>query len=308
MAVAWGCSNDHPPPPARSADASNVPREAQVEAPKRMETSTAYRAKLGRGAELYLPPYFSTKNGGYDLIVHFHGLPKLQESNVERAQLNVAVVSVNLGAGTDRYAHAFRDPASFPKLLADTREEIAKSGRVPEGAKMRRLALSAWSAGYVSVDQVMREQENADLVDAILLADGFFTTFSDKKRRTINTRPLERYVKLAELAARDEKLFAITHSAIPTVDYPSMDEVCSKFLELVSVSKTPSKIVGPRNMHEVYVADRGSFHIKGYEGVAAKDHIDQIRAMGETLYPYLRDRWAKLDEAPMRVAGPSAPR
>ena len=39
------------------------------------------------------------------------------------------------------------------------------------------------------------------------------------------------------------------------------------------------------------VVDRGAFHVKGYEGVTAGDHIKQINAMGETLYPYLKARW-----------------
>lgn len=278
-----------------------------MDTPREMETATAYRAELEHGAELYLPPWFTTHRGAYDLVVHFHGLPKLQEANVERAHLDVAVVTVNLGAGTTKYARAFKDPEVFPRLLAEAHAEIVKSGRAPADAKLRRLALSAWSAGYVSVDQVLKDPATAERVDAVLLADGFFTTFSNKKKRIINTHPLERYVKLAASAERDEKLFAITHSAIPTVDYPSMDEVCSKFLEMTAVAKTPSSVLGPRDMREVYVAERGSFHLKGYEGVTAKDHINQIKAMGDTLYPYLRERWARQDDAPVRQAAPAAP-
>lgn len=292
-----GCSNDRPPPPARTVDAAQSPRESDVETPKHLETATAHRAKVGHGAELYAAPWFSAHRGNYDLIVHFHGLGKIQEGNLEKTRINAAVVSINLGAGTDHYSSAFRDPQSFPKLLAETHDELVKSGRIPANARLGRLALSAWSAGYVSVERVMSEATNAEKIDAVLLADGFFTSFTDKKKRTINTKPLDRFVRLAELAERDEKLFAITHSAIPTADYPSMDEVCGKFLELLSVPKAPSKLVGPRNMHETYAADRGSFHLKGYEGVTAKDHIDQIRAMGETLWPYLRERWEKADKA-----------
>jgi hypothetical protein len=64
-------------------------------------------------------------------------------------------------------------------------------------------------------------------------------------------------------------------------------------------------------MHETYTVDRGAFHVKGYEGVTAGDHIKQITAMGETLYPYLKARWAEQDAAPPpAVAGatPPAPR
>src|SRR5689334_530160 len=70
-----GCSHDRSPaPPARSAAAPpRPPRTAEVETPKRIETATSYHASLGHGAELWLPPWFEVKRGGYDLIVHFHG-------------------------------------------------------------------------------------------------------------------------------------------------------------------------------------------------------------------------------------------
>lgn len=308
-ALAIGCSNDRPPP-VRSVDASDRPvREPVVEAAKRKEASAPYRAKLAHGAELYLPTWFSRARAreGYDLIVHFHGLGKLQEANMDRAQINAAVVSINLGVGTDQYSGAFRDPGSFKRLLTETQDEIEKSGRAP-GAKIERIALSAWSAGFVSVQKIMSDPSNADRVDAVLLADGFFTSFTDLKKRVINTASLERFVALVDSASKGDKLFAITHTTIPTSGYPSVDETVTKLLEMTSSPKTPTKTVGPRNMKEIYVVDRGSFHVKGYEGVLAGDHIKQIHAMGETLYPYLKARW---EQPPPQVAGatgkPSAP-
>jgi hypothetical protein len=284
------------PPAVRSADASDRgPREPVVEAPKRIEAAAPYRAKLGfHSAELYLPTWFSAHHGTYDLIVHFHGLGKLQEGNLDRSQINAAVVSINLGVSTDLYGNAFRDPQSFSKLVAEAQEEIEKSGRVP-GAKMKRIALSAWSAGFVSVSRILSDPANIEKVDAVVIADGFFTSLTNIKKRTVNSASLERFVTLAQSAVKDEKLFAITHSSIPTVDYASTTETAAKLLELTSNTKTPSSAVGPKNMHETYVVDHGSFHVKGYEGVTAPDHIKQITAMGETMYPYLKARWEQAD-------------
>lgn len=293
--AASGCSDR--PPPVRASDASaRSPHEPVVESPKQLAATTPYRAKLAHGAELYIPTWFSTRKGGYDLVVHFHGLGRLQEGNLDRSQLNVAVVSINMGVGTDHYANAFRDPQSFEKLVVDAQEEIAKSGRAGS-AKVKRIALSAWSAGFVSVAKILSEPSNLDKVDAVLLADGFFTSFTNPKKRVINTASLDRFVALVDLASKGDKLFAITHTAIPTQDYPSVEETVAKLLELTSSTKTPSSNVGPRNMHETYVVDRGAFHVKGYEGVTAGDHIKQINAMGETLYPYLKARWEQPETA-----------
>ena len=303
-AIAGGGCSDRPPP-VRASDASRAPREPVVETPKQLAATTPYRAKLAHGADLYLPTWFSTRRGGYDLVVHFHGLGKLQEGNLDRSQLNVAVVSLNMGVGTDHYANAFRDPQSFEKLVVDAQDEIAKSGRAP-GANVKRIALSAWSAGFVSVAKIMGEPSNIEKIDAVLLADGFFTSFTNLKKRVINTASLERFVTLVDSASKGDKLFAITHSAIPTQDYPSVEETVAKLLELTSSTKTPSTNVGPRNMHETYVVDRGAFHVKGYEGVTAGDHIKQINAMGETLYPYLKARWEQPEPSAATAAAPAA--
>ena len=61
------------------------------------------------------------------------------------------------------------------------------------------------------------------------------------------------------------------------------------------MTKTPAVAVGPREMHQFYVVDHGSFHIRGYEGTQAADHVKQLNAMGETLYPMLKLRWDQQD-------------
>jgi hypothetical protein len=298
--VIAACSHERPPPPPRSADASEKRKVAEV-API-VENAEPYRAKLGfHAAALYLPTWFAPRNGGYDLIVHFHGVGTLQETNLEHARVNAAVVTVNLGVSTDLYANAFRDPASFEKLIAETDEEVGKSGRASR-AKASRIALSAWSAGFASIAKIMSDRTNAERIDAVVVADGFFTSLSNTKPRAVNGPSIERFAVLAEAATKDDKLFVITHSSIPTSTYASTGETAAKLLEMTSSTKTPSKQVGPGKMRETYAVDRGSFHVKGYEGVLAGDHIKQITAMGETTYPYLRTRW---EGTPATVVAPA---
>jgi hypothetical protein len=242
---------------------------------------------------LYLPPGFAPRNGGYDLLVHFHGEGRFQEANIERAHLNVAVVSVNLGAGTDPYAKAFKSPDAFDHLLAETEAEVAKSGRAA-GAHVHRIALSAWSAGFVSISQLMNETV-AQRVDAILLADGFFTFFTQPKKRVLNVHALEKFARFADAAHHEDKLFVITHTTIPTGPYPSVQECVAKLLQMLDMTKTSAPATGPRKMHQIYTVDQGSFHIRGFAGTRAADHVKQLHAMGETAYPYLKARWDKQD-------------
>lgn len=286
-----GACQEPPPPAARSS--AEVRSPAREDEPTPFESTTAHRARVGPGAELYVPPWFHPRKDGYDLVVHFHGMRELQEKNIEQAHLDVAIVSVNLGVGTDPYSAAFRDPKSFTKLLENVDAELAKSGR-SAGKPLRRLALSAWSAGFVSVQRVLASREHAEKVDAVLLADGFFTSYTNLEKKTINAESLAPFVELAGAAARHERLFVITHTAIPTTGYPSVGDTVGKLLELASLERGPAPgDPQPRGMKPTYAVDRGDLHVHGFGGVTAADHVNQIRAMGETVYPYLRERWGQ---------------
>ncbi len=249
-----------------------------------------YRAHFGF-ADLYVPTFFHPVDGTYDLIVHFHGVPILQEENIEKTPINAVVVSVTLGIGSGAYSSAYQGAAAFASLLAKTQAKLDESGRAP-GAHLGRLAITAWSAGFGAVGQILGQPENARKVDAILLADGLHANYLGD--HTINDAALAKYAAFAELAKRNEKLFALTHSAIQTEGYPSTTQTIGELLVMTHVDKTPEEgVVGVRGMKMLYEADRGSFHVKGYEGGGIHDHVDHIKGMYDTLYPYLQARWSR---------------
>jgi hypothetical protein len=230
-------------------------------------------------------------NGKYDLVVHFHGIGSLQENNFEQAHLNAVVVSVNLGIASDVYSGAYRAPGSFDALLAQTQHALDKTGRAP-GASLGRIALSAWSAGFASVGAILKQPGVADRVDAVLLADGPHTMYDGPHH--IYEPGMEKWVHFAQAAMRGDKLFALTHSSIQTVGYPSTTETIGELLRETEVAKSaPTKTESPRGMREIYESNVGSFHVEGFEGQTKEDHIDHIKGMGELLLPYLRDRWSK---------------
>jgi hypothetical protein len=137
----------------------------------------------------------------------------------------------------------------------------------------------------------LRQPGVADRVDAVLLADGPHANYVAPHR--VNDAAIERWARFAEAAIRGEKLFALTHSSIQTVGYPSTTETIGELLRLTDVEKVSTEETGPRGMRAIYEANRGDFHVEGFEGQTAKDHIDHIKGMSDTLLPYLRERWSK---------------
>jgi hypothetical protein len=241
-------------------------------------------------ADLYVPTFFHAVGGTYDLVVHFHGISTLQERNIEEAGLNAVVVSVNLGTASDAYSGAFSPPGAFDTLLTNTQRMLDRTQRAP-GARLGRVALSAWSAGFAAVGAILRQPGAAERIDAILLADGPHANYVAAHQ--VNDKALEKWAHFAQAAMRSEKLFALTHSSIPTVGYPSTTETVGELLKLTSLEKQPVDTVGPRGMRPIYESTRGDCHVEGFEGQTARDHIDHIKAMGETLLPYLREFWSR---------------
>jgi len=155
-----------------------------------------------------------------------------------------------------------------------------------------RIALSAWSAGYASVQKLIRTQAGADRVDAVLLSDGLHTGLVNKYPRVISESGLEPFVAFGKRAMNDEKLMVMTHSAIQTGDFASTTETTDAVLHslgLLRVLQLDQETLGA--LHMSSEAHARSFHLMGFEGTDARAHGDHLRQLDNTLFNRLRDRW-----------------
>lgn len=233
---------------------------------------------------VYTPPWLAPKNGKVDVVVHFHGMSELQEANFAEAQLNAVAVSVNLGVSAGSYGSFTHDPEPALKSLLDHAITLPALTNVAPG----RVALSAWSAGYGSVGPLLRSKAVRDRVDAVLLADGLFTSFLDRRMRKIHADPLRGTLAFAEAATKGERLFILTHTSIATADYPSVWETADFVLHELQIGKRTIPHVTQR---PIYEAKKGLFTVLGYAGVTRGAHVDQIKFMGANMYKPLAERW-----------------
>jgi hypothetical protein len=227
----------------------------------------------------YVPPDVAVTAGRFDLVVHFHGASLNQEKNAEEAGLRAVIVSANEGMGSTPYARAFAPPGSLDRVIAFAESVVAASGRLDGQARVRRVALSSWSAGGASVRAIL--ERDADRIDAILLADGIFSRYVDPKARAIDTKPLGPFVAFARRAMDLERLMLVTHTAIETPGYPNVKECTDVVLEALDL---------PRSDVDVYALDRGELHVRGSAGKGPADHVDEIKALDQG-YALLARRW-----------------
>ena len=229
----------------------------------------------------------------FDVLVHFNGAPPSVEPSFERSGVNGVLVIVNLGIGSGVYEDAFQMPSAFTELLANTQEVVREM--CPGAAGVKRIAVSAWSAGYGAVWRLLDRPALAARIDAVLLSDGLHAGFEpgQDRLRTVNALQLSPFTLFADRAVLGQKLFAITHSSIQP-PYASTTETAGLLLTQQDVPRTLEKSPGPRpGMTRISRADRGGLHVQGFAGNDKPDHCDQLHAMGETLFPYLRERWAR---------------
>ena len=294
-----------PPPPEPTAAPA-----AAAEAPGSPRADDKLR-RMGhvfvQDGVLHAPESFHSEDGAFDLVVHFHGNTQLVEESVNAAKVNALVYTVNLGIGSGAYEDRYAVPGVFAEALVRVRDMAEKRGL--RDAKLRRVALSAWSAGYGAIAKILESKKNFERVDALLLLDGLHTSYLDKKRKTNpNPAQIEMFTRFAKEAAEGKKLFTMTHSDTKPVEYASTLETSDAVLQLLgveraSVHETPSRVTLPasvgvmgakkkeRWLEQTTEARKGGLHVRGYVGQTAENHIAHLVQMSVTVLPELAERW-----------------
>jgi LysM repeat protein len=233
-----------------------------------------------------------TRNGGFDLIVHFHGHYPIRKEFVKVAD-GVVLVAIDLGIGSGAYGQAFSAPFVFEKLIDSVKAEMARrTGK--KKTYVRKLALSAWSAGYGAIEQILR-QPAGKKVDTVILLDslhaGYVNQHADDLGKRLKTAQIDPFVDFARKAVRGQKLLFQSHSSIPPPGYASTAEVSQYMVEKLGgkLRKARRSDVLGLEMFERY--DRRGYHVRGYRGNDKPDHCAHLGLFKDVLKVHIKPRW-----------------
>src|SRR5262249_3976153 len=154
---------------------------------------------------VFLPKGFRTDGGAFDLVVHFHGAPSVVEGALERANVNAVLLTVNLGVSSGPYEKAYATPGMLERVIAAVTATVERRANCTS-PRVRRVALSAWSAGYGAVARLLAQPALAARVDAVLIADGMHAGYASVRTHAIDDAKMEPFVRFAERAAAGETL------------------------------------------------------------------------------------------------------
>jgi hypothetical protein len=263
-------------------NSSPHPRVVQTEVPGRRVDLTSLQ-----GARLFVGPKVDP-NKPVPLVLHFHGAPWLIEIHISNHLPKAALITVQLGAGSSAYRRPFEQVKLFRQLL----DEASSSLELRRG--WSSITLTGFSAGYGGIREILRTPDYFALVDNVLLLDGFHASYSPEGKRladggVINANDVAIYVDFAQEAVKGKKRFVVTHSEIFPGTYASTTECSDYLLNQIGLRRQAKVAAGPMGMQQLSLAGLKGFHMRGYSGNTAPDHVDYLHAM-PAWFPLLRIR------------------
>jgi hypothetical protein len=287
-----------PPPPKLTIP--DIPPEKRADYKLRREGHV-----LVSGGLLVVPPSFRSDDGAFDLLVHFHGNSQIVQESAGAAKINALVYIVNAGNGFGPYAERYKALSTFDDNLAKVQETAEKRGL--KGAKLRRIALSSWSAGYGAIARILDSDKNQERVDALLVMDGLHVVSTNERAATgVDPGRLEPFLRFAQAAAEEKKLFSITHAEAANPESPSTHAAADAILGKVGVDRAAASATPPRvslttaigvpksaeqRLEQTSEARRGGLHVRGYKGRTPEHQLAHLVQMSVTVLPALVERW-----------------
>jgi hypothetical protein len=264
----------------QSQNPSPMVEHARAHPRLKQETPAGKREPLELGV-LFIPSKLAAKTR-LPLFLHFHGgtwLPELAASRIGHS----AVISIQIGAGSGAYAKPFGDPQLFGRLLA---EAEAKAG-----VKFTTITLTAWSAGYGAIREILKTPAHYARVERLLLIDGLHTGYIGGKpgplESQLETDKLELFLQFARDAVAGRKQMIVTHSEIFPGTFASTTETADWLLAQLGLKRTPVVKWGPMGTQQLSEVKQGRFVLRGFAGNSAPDHVDQLHSLPDYL------RWFK---------------
>ena len=232
-----------------------------------------------------------TKDFGYDVIVHFHGLNAMRMTLTQVAH-GVVFAGVDLGIASGAYSEPFTSPETWPTLKRSI-ESALKAQSGDERAHIRHLALSAWSAGYGAVNEILKR--DSDSIDAVVLLDGLHAAWDPSHRNhttgdDVTAGPIAPTLEFARRAFKGEKIFVFSHSEVDPVTYPSTRLTADMFMRELGLKRHASAKTSDR--FGLYgTVDTKGIHIWSYRGNDKPAHCTHLVHIDQAVRDIIEPAW-----------------
>jgi len=232
-----------------------------------------------------------TEDMGYDVLIQFHGYSPVRKTLVQVAR-GLTYVGIDRGIGSGAYSDAFGNPDVFKHLVASIEATLKKQSG-DRRAHIRHLALSAWSAGYGAVNEILKYEDSR--IDAVILLDGLHAAWNPMARNhesgvaSLSDGPIAPTFRFAKEAVAGRKLFVFTHSDVQPETYPSTRQTADLLLSEVGLVRTPVD-TGDERFGQTAKVDVKGFHVWSFRGANEDAHCSHIPHITEAIH-LIEDAW-----------------
>jgi hypothetical protein len=230
-----------------------------------------------------------TADGRFDVMFHFHGHEPVRKEWV-RVMDGAVLVGIDLGIGSGAYQNGFASPAVFEALVKSVEKAMAeKTGK--KNARVRKVGLSGWSAGYGAISAILDQPYGQKVVDTVVLLDGLHTGYQDGHPNDLQLEPFHRFARAAKAG---KKLMFFSHSSIIPPGYASTTETANYLVYKLGgrPSKVNARSSDPWGLELISRYSAGNFHVRGYRGNDKMDHCAHIGLFRDVLRVHVKKRWA----------------
>lgn len=234
-------------------------------------------------ALMFVPSGFKEEPDGVDLTLHLHGAPSVVEKNWARAKGKGVLVTVTLKGLSKVYTDKFRDTTVFPRILKEAAHELEKRG-LAKAPRFRRVIVSAFSAGFGGVRELLKVPETFSRINALVMADSIYAGFvGDAAMRQVDPANMEGFLKFAREAVQGRKRFILSHSQLHTPDYASTVETADYLLSQFNGQRETLNEKGPGDMALLSRFRRKGLEIYGFAGDDGPAHMQHLRNLSTLL-------------------------
>lgn len=229
-----------------------------------------------------------TKNGSFDVMIHFHAHEAVRKEWVQVMD-GAVLVGITLGTGSGPYEEKFRAKDAFERLVRDVEQAVAEeTGR--DRVHARKIGVSAWSAGYGAVEGILRSSYGKRNVDSVVLLDALHSGY---RGDSLNEAQLEPFIDFGRRAARGQRFMFVSHSSIIPPGYASTTETANFLVhELGGKPRATKPRSGdPMGLDLIARYTLDSFHVRGYGGNDKMDHCAHIGLFRDVLKVHVKPRW-----------------
>ncbi|HVJ83543.1 MAG TPA: hypothetical protein VNC50_20930 [Planctomycetia bacterium] len=224
--------------------------------------------------ELFLPKAAPAKPDRLDLHIHLHGKPESLRKTLAARKEPIAVVWIHFPGLSSAYSKPLREPGSFGGVVADVEKALAARERFAK-AKLGRIVVSCFSAGYGGVREWLKDPAAYARIDGLVTADSIYAGYAEGKK--VDPANMTGFAAFASDAIAGKKAFLLTHCDLQPDGYASTRETADFILAKLKLERAKADEEWAEKWRLTSMASAGKFEVLGFAGTEGDDHVRHLR-------------------------------